>query len=60
MFERMRPISRTAQLGEVAFEAPEHLPVIGNLFRYTQNSNEKVELLVFITPKIIEDGLAIR
>ena len=36
------------------------LPLVGNLFRYTQQSNEKVELLVFITPRILEDGLAIR
>ncbi|GAB2780188.1 type 4a pilus secretin PilQ [Halomonas shantousis] len=36
------------------------LPLMGNLFRYTEEANEKVELLVFITPKIIEDKLAIR
>ncbi|MHB0776702.1 type IV pilus secretin PilQ [Halomonas sp. WWR20] len=36
------------------------LPFVGNLFRYTDEANEKVELLVFITPKIIEDNLAIR
>ncbi|MED5500382.1 type IV pilus secretin PilQ [Salinicola sp. LHM] len=50
--EQLRTLFKTPFLGD--------LPVIGNLFRYTQNSNEKVELLVFITPKIIEDGLAIR
>ncbi|WP_227369017.1 type IV pilus secretin PilQ [Halomonas sp. M20] len=36
------------------------LPLLGHLFRYTEQSNQKVELLVFITPKIIEDRLAIR
>ncbi len=36
------------------------LPVLGRLFRYNESSNEKVELLIFITPRIIEDGLAIR
>ncbi|MDZ7854425.1 MAG: type IV pilus secretin PilQ [Halomonas sp.] len=36
------------------------LPVIGNLFRYTENTNDKVELLVFITPRILDDNLAIR
>ncbi len=36
------------------------LPVLGNLFRYTENTNDKVELLVFITPRILDDNLAIR
>ncbi len=34
------------------------LPVIGRFFRKTVNSSEKQELLVFITPKIINDVLA--
>ncbi|GKW50561.1 type IV pilus secretin PilQ [Halomonas sp. NCCP-2165] len=44
------------------FETPllSDIPIIGNLFRYTQESNEKVELLIFITPTILEDGLALR
>ncbi|WP_232823891.1 MULTISPECIES: type IV pilus secretin PilQ [Salinicola] len=50
--EQLRTLFKTPFLGDI--------PVIGNLFRYTQESNEKVELLIFITPKIIEDGLAIR
>ncbi|GGX97264.1 hypothetical protein GCM10007160_25940 [Litchfieldella qijiaojingensis] len=50
--EQVHSLFKTPFLGD--------LPVIGNLFRYTQDSNEKVELLVFITPRIIEDGLAIR
>ncbi|MCA1769490.1 MAG: hypothetical protein LC652_05900, partial [Halomonas sp.] len=36
------------------------LPVLGRLFRYTQENNEKVELLVFITPRILDDGLVLR
>ncbi len=36
------------------------LPVLGRLFRYNEESSQKVELLVFITPRILEDGLAIR
>lgn len=36
------------------------LPILGPLFRYTEESSEKVELLVFITPTIIDDGLARR
>jgi len=50
--EQLRTLFKTPFLGD--------LPMIGKLFRYTQESSEKVELLVFITPKIIEDGLAIR
>ncbi|WP_251977081.1 type IV pilus secretin PilQ [Salinicola avicenniae] len=49
--EQMRTLFKTPLLGDI--------PLLGQLFRYTQESNEKVELLVFITPKIIEDGLAI-
>jgi type IV pilus assembly protein PilQ len=30
------------------------LPVVGQLFRKTDNSTEKRELLIFVTPKIIE------
>ncbi|HSH58005.1 MAG TPA: hypothetical protein VK965_08675, partial [Halomonas sp.] len=36
------------------------LPVLGKLFRYTEQRNEKVELLVFITPRILDDGVALR
>lgn len=36
------------------------LPGLGRLFRYTEQSNEKVELLVFITPRILEDTLTVR
>lgn len=35
------------------------LPVIGRLFRKTTSLHEKQELLIFITPKIIEDLLAV-
>lgn len=50
--EEVSRLAKTPFLGD--------LPVIGNLFRYTQQSNEKVELLVFITPRILEDDLALR
>jgi type IV pilus assembly protein PilQ len=33
------------------------LPIVGRLFRKTTSLNEKQELLVFITPKIVEDLL---
>ncbi len=34
------------------------LPIVGRLFRRTTSANNKQELLVFITPKIVEDLLA--
>lgn len=36
------------------------LPVVGNLFKRTLRSNEKSELLIFITPKVLDESLAIR
>ena len=36
------------------------IPVVGNLFKTTTRQNDKTELLIFITPKIIKDGVAIR
>ncbi|MBB3141970.1 type IV pilus secretin PilQ [Halomonas organivorans] len=50
--EQVRSLFKTPLLGD--------LPVLGNLFRYTEDSNDKVELLVFITPRILDDNLAIR
>ncbi|QEL11928.1 type IV pilus secretin PilQ [Kushneria phosphatilytica] len=49
--EQLNNLSKTPFLGD--------LPGIGRLFRYSERSNEKVELLVFITPKIIEDTPAV-
>lgn len=34
------------------------LPVIGRLFRKTQNTSTKAELLIFITPRVVNDVLA--
>ncbi len=50
--EQVRSLFKTPFLGDI--------PVLGNLFRYTEDSNDKVELLVFITPRILDDNLAIR
>ena len=33
------------------------LPFIGRIFRRTTNSEEKSELLIFITPRLVEDGI---
>jgi type IV pilus assembly protein PilQ len=32
------------------------LPGVGNLFRNTSSSSDKAELLIFVTPKILEQG----
>ncbi len=36
------------------------LPVVGRLFRRDSSENDKEELLIFITPKILKDGLNAR
>jgi type IV pilus assembly protein PilQ len=36
------------------------LPWIGALFRKTSNTDDKVELLIFVTPKILHDGVALK
>jgi len=36
------------------------LPLIGALFRYTSESSDKSELLVFITPRLVKDSLTTR
>ena len=32
------------------------IPVLGNLFKSTIEINNKTELLIFITPKILREG----
>ncbi len=34
------------------------LPVVGNLFRRTAKSDQRTELLIFITPKLLQDPMA--
>jgi type IV pilus assembly protein PilQ len=36
------------------------VPVIGHLFKRTQKQDDKTELLIFVTPKIVKDALTIR
>lgn len=36
------------------------LPYVGTLFRNTHVENNKTELLIFVTPKILEDSLSLR
>jgi type IV pilus assembly protein PilQ len=37
-----------------------NLPIIGNAFKRTIKQSDKTELLVFITPRVMDDNLAIR
>ena len=36
------------------------LPVVGNLFKKTTRQNDKTELLIFITPKIVDERLTLQ
>lgn len=48
--EEVTSVSKTPFFGD--------LPLIGALFRYSNHSSEKNELLVFITPRLVKDSLA--
>lgn len=51
-FKNRSDLSKVPFLGD--------LPAVGNLFRRTGRTNEKVELLIFVTPKIIDETQARR
>lgn len=36
------------------------IPIIGNFFRTTTKQNDKIELLIFITPRIVKDQLTLQ
>ena len=36
------------------------VPVFGNLFKNNSKTNDKTELLVFVTPRIVSDRLSVR
>ncbi len=36
-----------------------NIPILGNLFRSSTNVNDKDELLVFVTPKILREGVTV-
>ncbi|MEW5771022.1 MAG: type IV pilus secretin PilQ [Pseudomonadota bacterium] len=35
------------------------IPVVGNLFKSNSRSDEKTELLIFLTPRLVDDSLAV-
>ena len=47
---RSNEVSKVPLLGD--------LPVLGALFRSTRNVDDKVELLIFVTPKILKESLS--
>ncbi len=36
------------------------MPVFGNLFKTTTKENSKTELIIFLTPRIIDERLSLR
>jgi type IV pilus assembly protein PilQ len=36
------------------------IPVLGSLFKHTNKSEEKQELMIFITPRILKESLSIQ
>lgn len=50
--ESVDQTAKTPLLGDI--------PVVGRLFKRTEKREEKTELLIFITPKLIKDSLNIR
>ena len=50
--------TRSRQVDGVPFLS--ELPWIGALFRKNANVDDKVELLIFVTPKILNDGVALK
>ncbi len=50
--EEVTSVSKTPFLGD--------LPLIGSLFRHTLQTDDKSELLVFITPRLVQDSFGAR
>ena len=36
------------------------IPAFGNLFKTTNKTNNKIELIIFLTPRIVDDRLSLR
>jgi type IV pilus assembly protein PilQ len=49
--ERRETISKVPLLGDI--------PIVGNLFKSKQRVDNKAELLIFVTPRILEEGSSI-
>ena len=49
--QELNNVSKVPLLGD--------LPVLGNLFKTTSKSDAKTELIVFLTPRILDDRLSL-
>ena len=49
--ERRETISKVPFLGDI--------PILGNLFKSKQRTDNKAELLIFVTPRILEEGSSV-
>ena len=49
--ERRDSVSKVPILGDI--------PVVGYLFRSKSTTSDKAELLIFVTPRILEEGSSI-
>jgi type IV pilus assembly protein PilQ len=36
------------------------IPLIGSLFRSSSRNNNKRELLIFVTPRVLQEGLTVK
>jgi len=50
----------TENTGENRIPYLASVPVLGNLFKNKSSANTKTELLIFITPRILDEGLTLR
>ncbi|MEJ0099093.1 MAG: type IV pilus secretin PilQ [Pseudomonadota bacterium] len=50
--ERRDSVTKVPLLGDI--------PVLGNLFKTTSKVNNKDELLIFVTPKVLREGVAVK
>ncbi len=49
--ERRETVNKVPVLGDI--------PIAGNLFKSTQRTDNKAELLIFVTPRILEEGATV-
>ncbi len=50
--ERRDSVTKVPLLGDI--------PILGNLFKTTSKVNNKDELLIFVTPKVLREGVAVK
>jgi type IV pilus assembly protein PilQ len=48
-------VSKTDSIKKVPYIGD--IPILGNLFKYANRNNTKAELLIFVTPRILNDSM---